>query len=174
MHDRDTTLAPLYVKVIDDRLYEYGLPAHATPGAAGGDLRAMRLGLDDKAKPLDTPAPLYPGQRLLIGTGVRVGLASPEYVGIVASRSGLSLKYGVRVAQGIGVIDSDYRCELGVILTNDSNDVYSIQPGERVAQLLVQPVQQWTPTVVTDLEAMMRMANAGGDRGGGFGSTGGA
>jgi len=155
---------PLEILVLDCQLHELGLPSHATPGSAGGDLRAMRIGIDDKAMPFDAPVPLHPGQRRLFGTGLIARIRDPRLVGVVASRSGLSLKHGVRVAQGIGVIDSDYTGELGVILTNDSNEVYRIRRGERIAQLLIQPVIQFRPFIVEEIDET--------ERAGGYGSTG--
>lgn len=144
-------------RLLDSRIGNaFPAPQYATPGSAGMDLRAS----------LDKPVILAPGTRQLIPTGLAINMKDPGLVAIVASRSGLSLKHGVRVAQGIGVIDADYHGEIRVILANDGTDSYTIQPGERIAQLLFQPVVQvqweWVPTFETD-----------SDRGqGGFGSTG--
>jgi len=90
----------------------------------------------------------------------------PGLVAIVASRSGLSLKHGVRVAQGIGVIDADYHGEIGVILANDSDQDYVIQPGERIAQLMFQPVVQVALQFVNEFSTETERGT------GGFGSTG--
>lgn len=161
MHDYQ----PLDCYVLDERLYGGLLPQHATPGSAGGDLRAMRIGINESAYAFDEPVPLRPGERRLFGTGLRVRIRDPRFVGIVASRSGLSLNHGVRVAQGIGVIDSDYTGEVGVILTNDGDGCYYVQPTQRVAQLLLQPVIQFIPrTVCQELDVTGRR--------GGYGSTG--
>ena len=109
---------------------ESTLPLRATPGSAGLDLRAA----------IDGPMILPPGGRRLISAGIAVDIRDSGVVGVVASRSGLSLKHGIRVAQGIGVIDSDYHGEIGVILANDGTDPYTVSPGDRIAQLLFMPV----------------------------------
>ena len=120
-------------KILDPRLgKKWPMPSYATAGSAAIDLRAC----------LDAPQTLHPGARRLIGTGLAVHIADPGLVGIVASRSGLSLKHGLRVAQGIGVIDADYTGEIGVILHHDGTEPYEIQPGERIAQLMFQPVER--------------------------------
>jgi len=132
------------------------LPAYATDGAAAMDLRAC----------LTEPVTLAPGERTLIKTGIAINMMDPSLVAIVASRSGLSLKHGVRVAQGIGVIDADYHGEIGVILANDGVAPYLIQPGERIAQLMFQPVVQVGLQYVNEFSTQT-------ERGvGGFGSTG--
>ena len=154
---------PLEVHVLDERLREYGLPEHATPGSAAGDLRAMRLSLDTRAIEFDSTT-IYPGMRALFGTGLVVRVRSSGLVGIVASRSGLSLKHGIRVAQGIGVIDSDYTGELGVILTNDSEEPYRVRTGDRIAQLMLMPVVQYR---VFGADAIDETGRSGG-----FGHTG--
>jgi len=132
------------------------VPAYATDGSAAMDLRAC----------IESPITLEPGGRTLVKTGLAINMMDPGLVAIVASRSGLSLKHGVRVAQGIGVIDADYHGEIGVILANDGTAPYVIEPGERIAQLMFQPVVQvglhFVDVFSTDTE-----------RGeGGFGSTG--
>ena len=132
------------------------LPAYATEGAAAIDLRACLL----------EPLLLAPGERQLIPTGIAINMQDPGLVAIVASRSGLSLKHGVRVAQGIGVIDADYHGEIGVILANDGTESYSVQPGERIAQLLFQPVIQ------VDLHYVEHFSSATSRGQGGFGHTG--
>jgi len=132
------------------------LPAYATDGSAAMDLRAC----------LDQAVVLEPGQRLLVKTGLAINMMDPTLVAIVASRSGLSLKHGIRVAQGIGVIDADYHGEIGVILANDSQQPYTIEPGERIAQLMFQPVIRLDLNVV---EAFSTETERGA---GGFGSTG--
>ena len=132
------------------------LPDYATDGSAAMDLRAC----------LESPQTLAPGARLPVPTGLALNMMDPGLVAIVASRSGLSLKHGIRVAQGIGVIDADYHGEIKVLLTNDSDTPYDIQPGERIAQLLFQPVVQVGLHLVETFDTV----TARGD--GGFGSTG--
>jgi dUTP pyrophosphatase len=132
------------------------LPDYATGGSAALDLRAC----------LETPQTLAPGARLPVPTGLALNMMDPGLVAIVASRSGLSLKHGIRVAQGIGVIDADYHGEIKVLLTNDSDTPYDIQPGERIAQLLFQPVVQVGLHLVDTFDTVTERGE------GGFGSTG--
>jgi len=132
----------------------FDLPTYATISSAGLDLKAV----------LDAPISLAPLERKIIGTGLKIAL--PEgYEAQVRPRSGLAAKHGITVLNAPGTIDADYRGEIGVILVNVSNDSFTIQPGERIAQLVVAQYTQvsWQPT--TNLEET--------DRGeGGFGSTG--
>jgi dUTP pyrophosphatase len=131
-------------------------PTYATEGSAAMDLRAC----------IEAPINLTPGGRVLVKTGLAVNMMDPNLVAIVASRSGLSLKHGIRVAQGIGVIDADYHGEISVILANDGLEPYVIQPGDRIAQLMFQPVLQVGFQYVEQFSTVT-------ERGvGGFGSTG--
>ena len=131
------------------------VPQYATPGAAAADLCAV----------LDTPLTLAPMQRALVPTGLAIELPGPACVALVYARSGLSIKHGLCMANGVGVIDSDYRGELRVPMVNLSNEPYTIQPGERVAQLCIAPVWQAAFTPADELTDTARGA-------GGFGSTG--
>ena len=131
------------------------VPAYATPGAAAADLCAL----------LDAPLTLAPMQRALIPTGLAIELPDAGCVALVYARSGLSIKHGVCMANGVGVIDSDYRGEIRVGLVNLSQEVYTIQPGERIAQLVVMPVVQFSASEADTLEETSRGS-------GGFGSTG--
>jgi len=131
-------------------------PTYATDCAAAMDLRAC----------IEAPITLQPGGRALVKTGLALNMMDPGLVAIVASRSGLSLKHGVRVAQGIGVIDADYHGEIGVILTNDGEEPYVVQPGDRIAQLMFQPVIQIA------LHYVDQFSIETGRGEGGFGSTG--
>ncbi len=132
----------------------YDLPTYATVSSAGLDLKAV----------LDASITLAPLERKIIGTGLKIAL--PEgYEAQVRPRSGLAAKHGITVLNAPGTIDADYRGEIGVILVNLSNDAFTIQPGERIAQLVVAQYSQvsWQPTI--NMEET--------DRGeGGFGSTG--
>jgi dUTP pyrophosphatase len=101
-----------------------------------------------------------------VPTGLALDMRDPGLVAVVASRSGLSLKHGIRVAQGIGVIDADYHGEIRVLLTNDGTAPYDIQPGERIAQLLFQPVIQVGLHLVQQFDTLTQRGE------GGFGSTG--
>lgn len=131
-------------------------PTYATDGSAAIDLRAC----------IAEAIALAPGARTLVKTGLAINMMDPGLVAIVASRSGLSLKHGVRVAQGIGVVDSDYHGEIGVILANDSDTAFMIEPGERIAQLMFQPVVQ----VAFQFVDTFSTETSRGE--GGFGSTG--
>jgi dUTP pyrophosphatase len=142
-------VSPLIGTVID-------LPDYATDGAAAMDLRAC----------IEAPITLEPGCRTLVKTGIALNMMDPSLVAIVASRSGLSLKHGIRVAQGIGVIDADYHGEIAVILANDSAKAHEILPGERIAQLLFQPVVKVGLRLVDDFSTETQRGT------GGFGSTG--
>lgn len=135
---------------------EVPLPSYATEGAAAMDLRAC----------IEAPITLQPGGRVLVKSGLAINMMDPGLVAIVASRSGLSLKHGVRVAQGIGVIDADYHGEIGVILANDGEAPYVVEPGERIAQLMFQPVVQ------VGLQYVERFSIETERGEGGFGSTG--
>ena len=134
---------------------EIPLPQFATPGSAAMDLRAC----------LDGPVTLQAGARAVIPTGLAMALPSADYVALVFARSGLGIKKGVCLSNGVGVIDSDYRGEIAVGLVNLSGKDYTVQPGDRIAQLMVVPVVQPTVTLVDELDET--------DRGsGGLGSTG--
>lgn len=130
-------------------------PAYATPGAAAADLCAL----------LDAPLTLAPLERAMVPTGLAIELPGADCVALVYARSGLAIKRGVTLSNCVGVIDSDYRGEIKVGLINQSSEAYTIQPGERIAQLCIAPVWQagFQPAeALTDTE-----------RGaGGFGSTG--
>ena len=142
----------LFVKRLDPRVQ---LPAYQTPGAAAMDLAAL----------LDAPVTIAPRQLASIPTGLAIALPDAGWVALVFARSGLGIKHGIALSNGVGVIDSDYRGELKVGLTNLSDEPYTIQPGDRIAQLMVVPVGQ---AAVHELEELPLT-----DRGaGGFGSTG--
>ncbi len=129
-------------------------PAYATDGAAAVDLRAA----------VDTPVVIAPGERAQIPTGL--AMAIPQgYVGIVAARSGLACKKGIALSNGIGVIDSDYRGEIGVSLHNTSSVPFTVERGERIAQMMFLPVATVSFLPCKELEETAR-----GE--GGFGSTG--
>ena len=135
---------------------EIPMPTYGTSGSAAMDLRAC----------IAEPAIISPGSRLLIKTGIAVNMVDPSLVAIVASRSGLSLKHGVHVAQGIGVIDSDFHGEIGVILANSGTEDFVVNPGDRIAQLMFQPVIQVNLHLVDQFSIQTERGQ------GGFGSTG--
>ena len=130
------------------------LPCFATAGAACMDLCAC----------IDQPVTLAAGERRLITTGIAVALPEGTFGGVFA-RSGLGIKQGVCLANGVGVIDSDYRGEIGVGLVNLGDSPYTVRPGDRIAQLMVTPVVRPTVVPVSELDETDRGA-------GGFGSTG--
>ena len=142
----------IQLAVINESPYE--LPAYATVSSAGLDLKAA----------LDQTITLRPLERKIIGTGLKIAL--PEgYEAQVRPRSGLAAKHGLTVLNAPGTIDADYRGEIGVILVNLSNEAVEINPGERIAQLVVAQYTQVDWQVVESLDST--------DRGeGGFGSTG--
>ena len=146
----------LNIKAVSPKMgREIPLPRYQTAGAAAMDLCAC----------VDEAVTLNAGERRLVPTGIAIALPSPEYVALVFARSGLGIKNGVCLSNGVGVIDSDYRGEIGVGLVNLGREPYTVQPGDRIAQLMVVPVVQPTVTVAEDLDETDRGA-------GGFGSTG--
>ena len=130
-------------------------PFYASPGAAAMDLHAC----------LDEAVLIPAGGRKVIPTGLAIALPSADYVALVFARSGLGIKHGIAPANCVGVIDSDYRGEILVGLQNSGDADYTIQPGDRIAQLMITPVIQATVEMVEELDDTQRGA-------GGFGSTG--
>ena len=121
-------IAPVYFKMLDP-LWEEHPPRHATPGSAGVDLRAA----------LKRSVTIAPGARAAIPTGLAIEITVPGLAGFVFSRSGLGAKHGLTVAQGVGVIDPDYRGEIVVWLLNTSEETRVVERGERIAQLVLLP-----------------------------------
>lgn len=120
-------------KIVNEVLRtKYSPPTYATIGSSAMDLRAC----------IDSPVVLKPGERTLVPTGIALNTMDPSLTAIVASRSGLSLNHGIHVAQGIGVVDSDFGGEIKVILMNSGSSDFEILPGHRIAQLLFMPVVQ--------------------------------
>ena len=146
----------LKLKAVSPKLgKELPWPSRATEGSAGLDLAAC----------IDRDVTIAPRQLVCIPTGVAIALPGPEYVALVFARSGLGIRHGIALSNGVGVIDSDYRGELQVGLTNLSDTPYTIRPGDRIAQLVV------TPVVLPQVEIVEELEDTG--RGtGGFGSTG--
>jgi dUTP pyrophosphatase len=142
------------LKVLDARMAEQ-LPAYATAGSAGLDLRAC----------LDAPMVLEPGQTQLIPTGLAIHVADPGLAAIILPRSGLGHKHGIVLGNLVGLIDSDYQGQLMVSCWNRGQATFTIQPMERIAQLVIVPVVQAKFNVVDEFGASDRGA-------GGFGSTG--
>lgn len=142
------------IRILDDRLKQQP-PAYATSGAAGLDLRAC----------LEAPINLAPGHTTLVPTGIAIHLADPGLAAMILPRSGLGHKHGIVLGNLVGLIDSDYQGQIFVSVWNRGHDHFTIQPMERVAQLVVVPVLQVGFNVVDSFDES--------DRGeGGFGSTG--
>ena len=142
------------LKILDSRLADQ-LPAYATPGSAGLDLRAC----------IDAPLVLEPGQTTLIPTGLSIHIADPGLAAVILPRSGLGHKHGVVLGNLVGLIDSDYQGPLMVSCWNRSLIPFTIAPMERIAQLVIVPVVQASFRVVTEFESSDRGVS-------GFGSTG--
>jgi dUTP pyrophosphatase len=142
------------LKVLDARMAEH-LPAYATTGSAGLDLRAC----------IDAPIVLEPGQAALIPTGLSVHIGDPGLAAMLLPRSGLGHKHGIVLGNLVGLIDSDYQGPLMVSCWNRGVAAYAVQPMERIAQMVIVPVVQARFRVVESFEASARGA-------GGFGSTG--
>jgi dUTP pyrophosphatase len=146
----------LKVRVLDARIGStWPLPAYATAGSAGMDLRAV----------LDAPLTLAPGATSLIPTGLAIHVDDPGYAAIILPRSGLGHKHGIVLGNLVGLIDSDYQGPLMVSCWNRGQTDFTIEPGERIAQLVVVPVAQVQLKVVADFAATERGA-------GGFGHSG--
>jgi len=143
------------VKIIDSRMAEQ-LPAYATPGSAGLDLRAC----------LSEPLTLQPNAWQLVPTGIAIYLANPNFAAIILPRSGLGHKHGIVLGNLVGLIDSDYQGQLMVSAWNRSDVAFTIEPMERIAQLVIVPVVQAQFNVVTEFAAPSERGE------GGYGSTG--
>ena len=144
----------LEVRILDPRIREH-LPHYATAGAAGVDLRAC----------LDAPLELLPGASQLVRSGLAIHLGDPGLAAVVLPRSGLGAKHGIVLGNLVGLIDSDYQGEVMVSVWNRGANAFTVQPLERIAQLVVVPVVQVELAVVEEFAASARGA-------GGFGSTG--
>jgi dUTP pyrophosphatase len=144
------------VRILDARIGgEFPLPAYATAGSAGLDLRAC----------VAAPVTLPPGRAELIPTGLAIHVADPTLAALILPRSGLGHKRGIVLGNLVGLIDSDYQGQLMVSCWNRSAEPFTIRPGERIAQLIIVPVVQVELQIVTDFETSARGA-------GGFGHSG--
>jgi dUTP pyrophosphatase len=142
------------IKILDPRMKEL-LPAYATPGSAGLDLRAC----------IDAPLTLEPGATVLVPTGLAIHVGDPGYAAMILPRSGMGHKNGIVLGNLVGLIDSDYQGQLMVSTWNRSQAAFTLQPMDRLAQLIVVPVLQVGFNVVEEFDSSERGA-------GGFGSTG--
>jgi len=144
------------IKILDPRVgREFPLPQYATEGSAGLDLRAC----------LDAPFELKPGEAVLLKTGIAIYIEDPNVAAVILPRSGLGHKHGIVLGNLVGLIDSDYQGPLMVSCWNRAEQPYTIEPGERIAQLVVVPVLRAAFEVVDEFETSER-----GE--GGFGHTG--
>lgn len=144
------------LKILDPRLgTEFPLPEYATEGSAGVDLRAC----------LESALTIAPGETLLIPTGMAIHIDDPSLAAVLLPRSGLGHKHGIVLGNLVGLIDSDYQGQVFVSCWNRGADTFTIQPGERIAQMVLVPVVQARFEVVQDFESSERGA-------GGFGHSG--
>lgn len=144
------------LKILDARIgNEFPLPTYATTGSAGLDLRAC----------LDAPIDLAPGQTKLIPTGLAIHIADEQLAAVILPRSGLGHKHGVVLGNLVGLIDSDYQGQLMVSVWNRSDKAFTVEPGERMAQMVFVPVVQAQFNIVDDFDATERGK-------GGFGHSG--
>jgi dUTP pyrophosphatase len=144
------------LRILDPRIgREFPLPQHATPGSAGLDLRAC----------IDAPLLLEPGAAVLVSTGVSIHIGDPNLAAMLLPRSGLGHKNGIVLGNLVGLIDSDYQGPLMVSVWNRGATPFTINPGDRIAQMVMVPVVQVAFDVVEDFAATARGA-------GGFGSSG--
>ncbi|GAA0518736.1 dUTP diphosphatase [Tatumella terrea] len=144
------------IKILDPRVgNEFPLPAYATPGSAGLDLRAC----------IDAPLILQPGETTLLPTGLAIHVADPQLAAVILPRSGLGHKHGIVLGNLVGLIDSDYQGQLMVSVWNRAQEAFTIQPGDRIAQLVFVPVVQAEFNLVEEFNTSER-----GE--GGFGHSG--
>jgi dUTP pyrophosphatase len=149
-------MRPVQLRILDPRLgKEFPLPEYATPGSAGMDLRAC----------LDAPLELKPGQTELIPTGIAIHMQDADLAAVILPRSGLGHKNGIVLGNLVGLIDSDYQGQLMVSCWNRSQAVFTINPGERIAQMVFVPVVQARFETVQEFSESRRGT-------GGFGSSG--
>ena len=144
------------VRILDNRIGgEIPLPAHATPGSAGMDLRAC----------VETSLKIMPGETVLVSTGISIYLRDPGLAAVILPRSGLGHKHGIVLGNLVGLIDSDYQGPLMVSLWNRGNEAFEVNVGDRIAQLVILPVAQTEFEIVEEFTSSARGS-------GGFGHTG--
>jgi len=147
-------MVKIEVRILDVRIRSH-MPAYATGGSAGMDLRAC----------IEAPVTIAPGDTHLISSGIAIHISDPGYAAVILTRSGLGHKHGIVLGNLVGLIDSDYQGPLMVSCWNRSREAYTVEPLERVAQLVILPVVQADLALVEDFAASARGA-------GGFGSSG--
>lgn len=147
---------PVQIKILDTRIgRQYPVPEYATEGAAGVDLRAC----------LDEALTITPGETHLVPSGIAVHMADPELAAVVLPRSGLGHKKGIVLGNLVGLIDSDYQGQVMISVWNRGSETVTVEPGERIAQMVFVPVRRVQFEVVEDFQTSARGA-------GGFGHTG--
>lgn len=152
----DNTLQPLQVKLLDPRFGdEWPLPGYATEASAGMDLRAA----------IESPMTLEPGDAALLPSGIAIHIADPGLCAVVLPRSGLGHRHGIVLGNGTGLIDADYQGPLLISAWNRGREPFTIEPGDRIAQLVVMPIARVSLQVVDTFVDSARGA-------GGFGHTG--
>jgi dUTP pyrophosphatase len=144
----------LQVKILDERMRSQ-MPSYGTPGSAGLDLRAC----------IDAAIEIAPGQTVLVPTGLSIYVEDPRYAALILPRSGLGHKHGIVLGNLVGLIDSDYQGQLMVSTWNRSSQPFTLEPLERLAQLVIVPIQQVELKIVDEFVESSRGT-------GGFGSTG--
>jgi dUTP pyrophosphatase len=144
----------LQVKILDERMRNQ-MPSYGTPGSAGLDLRAC----------IDAAIEIAPGQTVLVPTGLSIYVEDPRYAALILPRSGLGHKHGIVLGNLVGLIDSDYQGQLMVSTWNRSSQPFTLEPMERLAQLVIVPIQQVELKIVDEFAESSRGT-------GGFGSTG--
>jgi dUTP pyrophosphatase len=144
----------LQVKILDERMRNQ-MPSYGTPGSAGLDLRAC----------IDAAIEIAPGQTVLVPTGLSIYVEDPRYAALILPRSGLGHKHGIVLGNLVGLIDSDYQGQLMVSTWNRSSVPFTLEPMERLAQLVIVPIQQVELKIVDEFAESSRGT-------GGFGSTG--
>jgi dUTP pyrophosphatase len=144
----------LQVKILDERMRSQ-MPSYGTPGSAGLDLRAC----------IDAAIEIAPGQTVLVPTGLSIYVEDPRYAALILPRSGLGHKHGIVLGNLVGLIDSDYQGQLMVSTWNRSSQTFTLEPMERLAQLVIVPIQQVELKIVDEFAESSRGT-------GGFGSTG--
>lgn len=153
---KDAALQPLQVKLLDPRFGDdWPLPGYATEASAGMDLRAA----------IEAPMTLQPGDAALLPSGIAIHIADPNLCAVVLPRSGLGHRHGIVLGNGTGLIDADYQGPLLISVWNRGRDAFTIEPGDRIAQLVVMPIARVALQVVDTFVDSARGA-------GGFGHTG--
>lgn len=151
----ETNPASIGLKILDPRIKDY-LPHYATSGSAGMDLHAC----------IDAPVELQPGKTTMITTGIAIHINNPSLAAVILPRSGLGSKHGIVLGNLVGLIDSDYQGQLLIAAWNRGQSAYTLQPFERLAQLVIVPVVQAQFKIVEDFEQTTERGT------GGYGSTG--